>query len=201
MSFMCSGLKLDLKDHVDVSVTVGGVAHLRCPLTPSSDVLQIMWRKLEPEEPVTVATCLPTKHKLHSKFSDIFRLSGAGLEDCVLEIHGVKEKIQGCYQCLLITPSDVVHAAKICLRIQERHGLDPTQSSPEEVAPSSSSSEEEEAGSMKQVSGADGSVLWAVPCSVGGVVLLAGAVCLLLFFFRKRRATRDKKNVETVENA
>uniref|UniRef100_A0AAV2LCV6 Immunoglobulin V-set domain-containing protein n=1 Tax=Knipowitschia caucasica TaxID=637954 RepID=A0AAV2LCV6_KNICA len=173
------GLKLDLKDHVDVSVTVGGVAHLRCPLTPSSDVLQIMWQKLEPEEPVTVATCLPTKHKLNPKFTDVFILSGAGLEDCDLEVLSVKEKDQGCYQCLLITPSDVIDTAKTCLWIQT-------------------------VGSMKQVSGpspvAHGSVHWAVPCSVVGVVLVAGAVCLLLFF-RKHRATREKRNVETVENA
>ncbi|XP_055019199.1 OX-2 membrane glycoprotein-like isoform X2 [Boleophthalmus pectinirostris] len=116
------GLKIDIKAHVDVVVKAGEEARFQCPLPFSSDVLQVMWQKILPEEAVTVATCLLSQHKHHPKFSHRFRLTGAGLKNCSLVVQNVTEQDEGCYLCLFITSSDVANTGRTCLQMYELYG-------------------------------------------------------------------------------
>uniref|UniRef100_A0A8C6UA60 Ig-like domain-containing protein n=1 Tax=Neogobius melanostomus TaxID=47308 RepID=A0A8C6UA60_9GOBI len=95
----------------------GEEACLQCPLSYSTDVLQVMWQKLLPEEEVTVATCHPHRYKLNPDFSTKIRLK----ENCSIVVQNVTEQDEGCYLCLFITSSDVAYYGKACLHTYELH--------------------------------------------------------------------------------
>ncbi|KAK7893281.1 hypothetical protein WMY93_022433 [Mugilogobius chulae] len=116
------GLKIEVKAHVKELVKAGDEVHLQCPLKASSEVLQVMWQKILPEETVTMATCLWSRHKLNPEFSRGIRLRGKGVKNCSLVVQNMMRQDEGCYLCLFITSSEVAHTGKICLQIHELHG-------------------------------------------------------------------------------
>uniref|UniRef100_A0A8C6TIX8 Ig-like domain-containing protein n=1 Tax=Neogobius melanostomus TaxID=47308 RepID=A0A8C6TIX8_9GOBI len=117
------GLNIVIKSQqTDVAVKAGEEACLQCPLSYSTDVLQVMWQKILPEEgEVTVATCHPHRYKLNPDFSTKIGLKETTLRNCSIVVQNVTEQDEGCYLCLFITSSDVAYYGKACLHMYELH--------------------------------------------------------------------------------